>query len=141
MNETVPRFVLDACALIAYLNDEEGAALVETRLHEATAGKASVFISAVNVCEVYYDCLRVKGQEEAKQLLEEILKLPVTILRIIDNATLEAAGRLKVDENVSLADAFALAVAKNMNARVLSSDHHELDSVAEKGEIAFEWIR
>jgi PIN domain nuclease of toxin-antitoxin system len=52
MNVSVPHFVLDACALIAYLNDEEGAVHVETRLLEATDGKAAVFISAINVCEV-----------------------------------------------------------------------------------------
>jgi predicted nucleic acid-binding protein len=83
----------------------------------------------------------VKGQKEAKQLLEQIQELPVTILRSIDNATLETAGRLKVNENISLADSFALAAAKLLDAHILSSDHHEFDPIAAKGEFVFEWIR
>lgn len=44
--------VLDACAIIAFLRDEEGADVVESAL----LGSECV-IHAVNLCEVYKDCL------------------------------------------------------------------------------------
>ena len=141
MNEAFPSFVLDACALIAYLNGEEGSERVEARLLEAVGGAAEVHMSVVNVCEVYYDCIRVKGEAEAGRLLAEIQTLPISIVRTIDNPLLEMAGRLKVVEHVSLGDAFALAVAKVFGARLISCDHHEFDPVADKGEIEFDWIR
>ena len=71
MTVETPVYVLDACALIAYLNDEEGAALVEERLTEAARGEVSVLLAAVSLCEVYYDCLRTKGGVE---LLQRILR-------------------------------------------------------------------
>ena len=52
MNRASSSFVLDACALIAYLNDEEGADRVETRLLEAAEGSITVYMSVVNVCEM-----------------------------------------------------------------------------------------
>ena len=42
-------FVLDACAIIAYLRDEEGADVVESAL----LGDDACVAHAVNVCEVY----------------------------------------------------------------------------------------
>ena len=120
---------------------EEGAEHVQRRFLEAIEGKVSVVVTAVNLCEVYYDCLRVKGVEEARRLLSEIEGLPLTVLRVVDNPLIEMAGRFKVAENVSLADAFALAASRLLDARLMSSDHHEFDSISVKGEISFDWIR
>jgi hypothetical protein len=42
---------------------------------------------------------------------------------------------------MSLADSFALGLAKQLNARVVSTDHHELDAVEKSGEVQFFWLR
>jgi len=55
------RHVLDACALLAYLNDENGAAAVEDLL----ASSKEIFMSVVNLYEVCYDALRTSGDEHA----------------------------------------------------------------------------
>ena len=141
MMQDPPRFVLDACALIAYLNDEEGAEQVQMRLSEAVEQRAFILMSAVNFCEVYYDCLRAKGEQEASRLFEQVQKLPIDILREIDDPLLKEAGRMKVQGKISLADAFALVTAKLMDATMMSSDHHEFDVIEEKGEVKIEWIR
>ena len=57
MNE----YVLDACALIAYLNGESGREKVEAVLEEAETGSAQVFMHRVNFYEVYYDAYRSGG--------------------------------------------------------------------------------
>ncbi len=44
--------ILDACAVIAYLRDEEGADTVESALISEEC-----CIHAINMCEVYKDCL------------------------------------------------------------------------------------
>ena len=42
---------------------------------------------------------------------------------------------------MSLADSIAVAEAKTRKAQLLTSDHHELDYLEEKGEARFYWIR
>ena len=52
-------FVFDACSLIAYLRDEEGADAVEALLLDRYN---ICLMHAVNLCEVYYDFLRVSDE-------------------------------------------------------------------------------
>lgn len=56
-----PVAVLDACALIAFLNNEDGAGVVADALQEVPLVK----MAAVNVLEVAYDAVRQTGQKEA----------------------------------------------------------------------------
>jgi PIN domain nuclease of toxin-antitoxin system len=56
-----PVVVLDACALIAFFNNEPGADVVE----EALATVANVEISSINLLEVAYDAVRQTGAPEA----------------------------------------------------------------------------
>lgn len=77
-------FTLDACALIAFLNDEEGAGLVEKLLCEASAQGVNLLMNKVNVLEVYYGVYRDDGFEEAKNVLAKIENLPV---KIVDTLT------------------------------------------------------
>lgn len=60
-NET--HVVLDACALIAFLNDEPGAEIVAAML----ADVPSVEMSAVNLLEIAYDSIRSSGDLAAAQ--------------------------------------------------------------------------
>lgn len=43
------------------------------------------------------------------------------------------AGRLKAHGRLSLADCFAIALARRTNAEVVTSDHREFDPVAAAG--------
>jgi PIN domain nuclease of toxin-antitoxin system len=62
------RYLLDACALIAFFNKEEGADVVESLFKN----EEEVFVSIVNVYEVYYDACRADGEAKAKELLADI---------------------------------------------------------------------
>jgi hypothetical protein len=46
-------FILDACALIAFLNDEEGADIVENLLDRSVSGEDTISMSIVNLLEIY----------------------------------------------------------------------------------------
>ncbi len=54
-----PTVVLDACALIAFFNDEPGADLVAEALHVVPG----VEIAAINLLEIAYDAVRRSGQQ------------------------------------------------------------------------------
>jgi len=47
-------FVFDACALIAFLNDEVGSDIVEKLLEKAISGKTDLIMNKINLLEIYY---------------------------------------------------------------------------------------
>lgn len=69
-------YVLDACSLIAFFNDEPGAEKVEGLFQKAVKEEAGIFLHAINFYEVYYDCLRAKRTDEANELFSAIASLP-----------------------------------------------------------------
>ncbi|OGT00765.1 MAG: hypothetical protein A3F73_05950 [Gallionellales bacterium RIFCSPLOWO2_12_FULL_59_22] len=50
-------------------------------------------------------------------------------------------ARWKARGRLSLADAIALAIAETRNLKLVSADHHELDSLEAEGLIRVEWSR
>lgn len=132
------RIVLDACAVIAYLNDEPGAEVIDALLQS----DAALTIAAVNALEVAYDAVKVTGQSSAaSDVLAAIEALPCTIEWTLSKALVEAAASFKARNRVSLADAIALGLAKSLDAELASGDHHEFDPIAARGEVRFIWIR
>jgi predicted nucleic acid-binding protein len=138
---TADIYVIDACALIALLNRETGYEVVLSILKDAENGKATVFMHTVNLCEVYYDCLRQSGENTADSLLKTIGTMPLKIVDRIDNKLLKETGKIKATEKVSLADAFAAALAIDTKARLVTSDHHEFGPLETKGMISPLWFR
>jgi predicted nucleic acid-binding protein len=115
-------YVLDACAIMAFIHDEPGADSFENILNMANTNEANVFIHKINLLEVYYDVLRYKGKQIADELFFE-------------------AGRLKSNYKISLADSLAVACASVYYAELVTADHHELDVIESKENIKFFWIR
>ena len=75
MNEL---YVMDACALIAFLREEEGAELVTDILKSAEKGTTQIIMNIINLLEVYYDMYRSIGKTKAAEKLALIRKLPIT---------------------------------------------------------------
>lgn len=135
------RYVLDACALTAFLYDEQGADKVQKVLEDAYAGTAEVFMHKMNVLEVYYNILRAEGEEKAKLFYTYVIELPITIIDTISDTMFMEAGRLKASYRMSIADSIAVAEAATRKAALLTSDHHEFDVIDNKEDIEFAWIR
>ncbi len=70
-------FVIDACALIAYLFDETGSDVFENLLVQARQNETESVMHAVNPGEVYYDVLKRNGHETAQLIYQEIRRLPI----------------------------------------------------------------
>lgn len=132
-------YVLDACAVLAYLNNEPGAQRVESLFEQ---NDAFLFMSAVNVLEVCYDTVKHTGNvADAKHMFNTLAKWPITIVDVLDESTLLAAAAFKAKEKLSLADAIALGLAQVKNAKLVTADHHEFDILEQKQLAQFEWIR
>jgi PIN domain nuclease of toxin-antitoxin system len=118
------RYVLDACAIISLIKNEDGALIVRQALE---ADNNVCFVHAVNLCEVYYDCLRCHGKNPAEQLLANLIEAGLVVRNDMDMDFWKAAGTLKARGRISLADCFAVALAEREDAVLLTSDHHEFE--------------
>jgi PIN domain nuclease of toxin-antitoxin system len=58
--------VLDACAMLAYLRGENGAAVVASSLSNPTI---ICYAHAINLAEVYYDFMRQGNEQIARQAI------------------------------------------------------------------------
>lgn len=130
--------VLDACAMIAYLRDEEGADVVEQHLLDT---ETTCYAHAINVCELYYDFLRVSDQATALAAVQDLQNVGLMISEELDSDLWQAAGNLKATQRLSLADCFALAFANRLGGQLLTSDHHEFDPIQAAGLAAILFFR
>jgi predicted nucleic acid-binding protein len=129
--------VLDAHALLAYLEGEEGKETVISVLDEIADGQAAAFLCVVNWGEVWYTAFREGGEDRAKLYENTLAELDIQVLDVDRNLTL-AAARLKGSHKMSYADAYAAATAKLKNALLVTGDK-EFKSVEK--EIKVKWIR
>jgi predicted nucleic acid-binding protein len=116
------KIVLDAWALLALIFKEEPAASAVRELFTDEVGsRVSVYISWINLGEVYYTIARRKGLEAAEIVLHDIQMLPVR-LQVPSKADILAAATVKSRYNVSYADAFAVSLAQKINGTILTGD-------------------
>lgn len=119
MNE---RYVLDAWALLAFLQKEEPAgSRVRQLVQEAQNQVVRLFVSIINLEEVYYRIGKTRGQDQADETLEELRRLPITILSA-ENESVWAAARLRINRLMSYADAFAATAARQLGAILVTGD-------------------
>ena len=122
--------VMDACAMIAYLAAEPGGETVrQILLDDAQPCIAHV----VNLCEVYYHFLKRADVASAKFALRTLKHAGVRNRRDINNKFWTGVASLKAECKASLADCFAIELARRANGQVVTSDHHEFDAVAKNG--------
>lgn len=134
-------FIFDASALIAFLNDEDGAGKVENILQSAQNNACRIYMNKLNLLEIYYGVYRDDGQDKAEDTLERVLGLPIAIVDTISDDVFKEAGRLKATYKISIADSIALAEAKTRNIEIVTADHHEFDTIEKVADVKIHWIR
>lgn len=115
------KFVLDACALLRFVQDEPGADRVHAFLNRARAGTCRVMMHIINFGEVVYTIGKEHGWEEAQRERGEMSLLPVEIVPFTEQIFWKAV-ELKSQYAMSYADCFAAAVAIRESATLLTSD-------------------
>ena len=116
-----PVFVVDSFALLAYFQGESAALKVKEILVEARNGHAVVLHSPINLGEIIYTVERKLGVDTSREILEDILALPVQLAEVTMDRVVSAA-HIKANFPVSYADAFAVALAQEMRATVITGD-------------------
>ena len=138
----MPDYILDACALLAFLKDEEGADVVRDIFDKAERGEVTVSMNAVNLIEVYYDRIRAVGSDHAGTIISDVYNIfPISLIETIDSAIVREAARLKAMGKMSFADTILVATAACTGATIVTCDHVELEPVERQEHIPFLWIR
>jgi ribonuclease VapC len=114
-------YVLDSFALLAYLQDEPVASRVEKLLENAGKEKCRLFLSLLNLGELFYIIERRGGVAKAQEALALIRQLPITVVPADEQVVL-AAAHIKANHTLSYADAFVAAVAMQEDAIILTGD-------------------
>jgi PIN domain nuclease of toxin-antitoxin system len=135
------KYVLDACALLAYLDKESGWEKIDKILYQAETGFATVYMNIVNFVEVYYDRIRCNTTDELREFLENIDASPIYLIGTMSLPVIHESARFKANYRLSLADSFTLATGFCYNAAVVTADHHELDIIEQQEIISFLWFR
>ena len=133
-------YVLDACAIIALLNDETGAETVAGLLVEAGEGSIRVFMSSIQALEVYYDRIYIMNRDYADAFLGNLYVSPVVVINDVSQSIIREAGRFKTSYSMSLADSIACATAKSLSATLVTKDE-EMKAAEEAGEFSVLWLK
>ncbi len=116
------RYVLDANALLSFVNDEPGAERMQQVLTSAMREDNPLLISVVNWGEVFYVSWERRGEEEAKRMMGAIARLPVEVVPA-DISLISKAAEIKSLHKIPYADSVAAALAELRQAILITSDH------------------
>lgn len=129
--------VLDSFALIAYFRDEPGAEAVENLLVTAGRKDSALHMTDVNYAEVKYSILKKDGPQAWEEAAKILQGLPIDF-HSTNRLLADTAASLKARFKISLADAFAAALAKVKKAELVTGDR---EFKALEGEIRVTWLK
>jgi ribonuclease VapC len=113
--------VLDSHALVAYFRDEAGAEQVEALLAKAAASERPLHMTEVNYAEAKYTLIRKDGPEAWEASARILTGLPIEF-HPVTRALADQAAIYKAAHKLSLADAFAAALAREKKAELVTGD-------------------
>jgi predicted nucleic acid-binding protein len=128
--------VLDAWAIMAYLEDEEAAEEVANTIADAHEDDIPLIMSVVNAGEVWYIIAREASLADAERSIAQLMQLGIEFIDA-DWSLAREAGGYKSKHKMSFADCFAAALAKQRKALLLTGDP-EFKQVEQ--EVAIKWL-
>jgi uncharacterized protein len=117
----MPATVLDSFALIAFFRGEEGDDMVAALLQRAGERDIPVHMTEANYAEVKYMIVRKNGAAHWDGIARDLPALPIEF-HPITRELADLAADFKVRGGLSMADAFAAALAKQKKAQLVTGD-------------------
>src|ERR1019366_9162599 len=114
-------YVLDATAVLDFVEDGAGAERMERLFKEAVHGGTPLLMSVVNWGEVFYHGWQQRGEEAARRTMAGLSRLPLEIVPV-DLAQAMKAGELKAVHKIPYVDCIAAALAVLQRATLVTSD-------------------
>ena len=129
--------VLNSYALIAYFRDEPGAETVENLLVVAGKKDSPLHMTDVNYAEVKYSIVKKDGAKAWEEAAKVLQGLPIDF-HSTTREMADTAADFKARFKMSLADAFAAALAKERKAELVTGD---LEFRMVEKEIKITWLK
>jgi predicted nucleic acid-binding protein len=133
-------YIFDACALISLLKREAAFDQVTQLLIRAADKEITIYMSIVNLVEVYYGFIQDVGEQEADRIMQSVSVFPITMINTISDAVYRDAARFKAAYSMSLADAFLCAFARNLSAVIVTKDD-EIRAAEQPEALSVFWIK
>jgi len=129
------RYVVDSWALLAWIFDEPAAERFEAILFDAASGRSELALSWINAAETFYILAKRNSLSAAEQFLTRLPSLPIRV-EVPDERRIIAAARIRATHRVAFGDAFAIALAQELNAAVITGD----EEIRRCRAVPVEWI-
>lgn len=113
--------VLDASALMVYLEKEPGYEKIKDLFVKASESGKNLLMTTLNWGEVFYVLMRDYGIEEANKIQYLIETLPIDFISV-DLILTRQAAIYKADKNLPYVDCFTAALAKLRKAELITGD-------------------
>jgi ribonuclease VapC len=133
----MPATVLDSFALIAFFRGETGHDVVAGLLERAGERDTPVHMTEVNYAEVKYMIIRKDGVAHWNEIVRDLPTLPIEF-HLITRELSDCAADFKAQHRLSLADAFAAALAKVKKAELVTGDP---EFMALEKQIKIAWLK
>lgn len=114
-------YVLDTSALLAYIENEEGADDVETLFVNALDNTNVIYISMVTCIEIFYISIQEQGNVVAEERLKLIDDLPL-VQEPLDKGLIRKVGEIKASKAMSFADSCIAGLAMIKDAVLVHKD-------------------
>ena len=130
------KYVLDSYAVLAVIEGETGAQIVA----DIVAGEETeLYMSIISLGEIYYILLRRKGEQSAEEVVQNTLAEDSLTIADVSWPRVKEAALFKPQGGLSYADAFVLALGKELKAPVVTGDP-EIRTAATKAGVEIVWI-
>jgi len=134
----IKKIVLDSWSIIAWLQGESPGEKVRNLVNWVNGERDSedkirsligqskiveirLLVNIINLGEVFYILGRRKGEQEAKETIDEIKENPLEIIPVSNSLVFKAAS-IKMNHLIAYADAFAIATAITQKGSLLTGD-------------------
>lgn len=114
-------YTLDSFALLAWFQDEKSAVKIDNLIKKAERKSTKLWLSTVNLGEVYYITHRERGAVSAEHALSIIDNLPIELVPADKELAIKAA-EIKASYPVAYADAFSAALGIITKSIVVTGD-------------------
>jgi predicted nucleic acid-binding protein len=121
VSDNPARYVLDSFGLLAHLQGEAGGARVKVLLAEAVKHRVELWMTIINYGEAIYIIEREQGLTAAQEMIAATDRLPIAMVAA-DRVLAFAAAHIKAHYPISYADAFAIALARQHSAILVTGD-------------------
>ena len=118
-------YVLDACAVLRYIDNEAGADTVQSHLEESINGNAQCIISAIQWAEVLHIILKRHGTVGCDLAMIEVRALKLTV-EPATSIRAERSAMIRYLRQIHFADAFAVELASGLADHILVTSDYGL---------------